>query len=83
MNISVTPACPSNLLISWAPLTPKELRASASNSSYQVFYSPIVGEGGNSMEEVPYSQFSAMVSNRKGRAGWVWLVKKESGKGTA
>ncbi len=61
MNVSVEAACPSNLLVSWSPLTPAELRAPAGNSSYEVSYMPTAGVDSVSVVEVPYAQHAAMV----------------------
>ena len=63
MNISVVAGCPSNLLVSWLPLTPEQLRAPAENSSYVVSY------GGVEPEVVPYSQTSDRLLVVVSRAG--------------
>lgn len=57
--ISVMPACPANLLVTWSPLTLDQLHAPAENSSYVVSYSSETG-GGAVM--VPYSLLVGMVS---------------------
>lgn len=63
MNISVEPACPSNLLVWWSPLPPESLLAPPGNSSYMVTYSR-TGGGSVVSVEVLYSPLTNMVSGR-------------------
>ncbi len=65
MNISVMAGCPSNLLVSWSPLTPEQLRAPVENSSYVVSYS------GVGPEVIPYSQTRDRLAVVVSSASWL------------
>lgn len=60
-NVLIRAACPSNLVVTWSPLTLQELRSPANASHYVVTYAPTSSSETAETAQISYLE-GAMVS---------------------